>query len=102
MSVAINPVATRRKRSSAFAAFVTTAPITVAAATDRTTDPLTVQPLTDRMMPMQIKHLSLAEIANTHNDDSWIWKDDIMVWPEQEHPIVEAFFEMNADDCSDD
>ena len=101
MSVAINPVATRRKRSSAFAAFPTTAPITVDAATDRTTDPLTDQPLTDRMMPMTIMHLSLAELANM-NDDAWIWKDDLMVWPEQEHPIVEAFAEMNADDCSDD
>ena len=50
---------------------------------------------------MTIMHLSLAELANM-NDDSWVWKDDMMVWPEQEHPIVEAFAEMNADDCSDD
>ena len=50
---------------------------------------------------MTIMHLSLAELANM-NDDAWIWKDDMMVWPETEHPIVEAFAEANMDDCSDD
>ena len=49
---------------------------------------------------MTIMHLSLAELANL--DVEWIWKDDMMVWPEQEHPITEAFAETNSDDCSDD
>jgi len=51
--------------------------------------------------PMTITHLSLAEMTNM-NDDSWVWKDDMMVWPDDEHPITEAFAETNMDDCSDD
>jgi hypothetical protein len=50
---------------------------------------------------MTITHLSLAEMANM-NDDSWVWKDDMMVWPDNEHPIAEAFAETNSDDLSDD
>jgi hypothetical protein len=46
--------------------------------------------------------LSLADLAADYHDDSWVWKDDMMVWPDTEHPIVEAFAETNSDDCSDD
>jgi hypothetical protein len=50
---------------------------------------------------MTITHITLAEMANM-NDDSWVWKDDMMVWPDGEHPIAEVFAETNMDDCSDD
>jgi hypothetical protein len=68
--------------------------------TDRTA---TLDGSTDRCYtnPMTIMHLSLAELANM-NDDAWIWKDDMMVWPDTEHPIAECFSETNSDDCSDD
>jgi hypothetical protein len=50
---------------------------------------------------MTITHMTLAEMA-TMNDDSWIWKDDMIVFPENDHPIAECFAETNMDDCSDD
>lgn len=46
------------------------------------------------------KYLSLADL--TMNDDSWVWKDDMMVWTDREHPIVEAYGETIDDECSDD
>jgi len=49
---------------------------------------------------MDNKYLSLADL--TIDDDSWVWKDDMMVWSDREHPIVEAFTESNGEDCSND
>jgi hypothetical protein len=49
---------------------------------------------------MTIKHMTLADMAM--NDDAWIWKDDMIVFTETEHPIAECFAETNMDDLSDD
>jgi hypothetical protein len=49
---------------------------------------------------MPINQMTLAELANL--DSTWVWKDDMMVWEDREHPIAECFAETNADDCSDD
>lgn len=62
---------------------------------------------------MTIMHLTLAELANAH-DDSWFWKDDLITfhpagWDKAEttnedndHPIAECFAETMQDECSDD
>jgi hypothetical protein len=67
--------------------------------TDRTA---TLDGWTDRCYtnPMPINQMTLAELANL--DSTWVWKDDMMVWEDREHPIAECFAETNADDCSDD
>jgi len=59
--------------------------------------------VTDRRYsdPMTNAKYSLAELSAA-NDDSWVWKDDMMTWPDTDHPIAECFAETNTDDCSDD